>query len=107
MEAGCAGTKRDALYLHAAIGDDTHHENSELVLYFVGQFTDGRFRNREEIRIRGVLIFFPAERTNFSRENSVARVAVPVVVESPDDQVMGLEELALPRRHRIAPAHRQ
>ena len=85
MEAGRAGTKRDALHFHVAIGNDAHHVNSKFLLKFIGKSADRRFGNREEIRIRGVLIFLPAERMDFSRENSITRVAVPVIVESPDD----------------------
>src|SRR5690348_14027464 len=93
-----ARTESDVLHFHIPVGDNAHRDKAELLFQLLGEFADIRLRNRKEIWILRILVFFPAEFADHTGQNSVRLSHVPIIVKSPDHKVVIRDEFLLGRK---------
>ena len=83
------------------VANHSQHMNIELLLQVGGQRLQRGFWHREQVLILRVLLFLPAKCVRHSRFNTIRGAAVPMIVESPNHEVVLRDKRELCGKYRI------
>ncbi len=94
-ETGKAGAEGGVGYFEVRVADDANDGGVEKFGDVVCEIFDGGFREREEIGIFLALEIFPAESVDHAGFDAIGIAAVPMIVETPDNEAIFFDEGAL------------
>lgn len=95
----CTGHEHYARHLQIRIANDAENANADFLLNAFRQGLETHSRKREEVRRCRALILFPVERVRHAAQNAVRLPRVPVIVKSPNDELMFFYECFLIAPH--------